>query len=335
MNLFTEVYDKSRDLLAAPCFDPSWATVEAKLKSLLAEDGFNRADYGILIEIRRLLTAVAKGKPDEGKAIAEEILRLSRPGDNGFQDRAALLKTLRHIYHVVNKGAQSIWVVDHPKAYPKWSFDQTQGVSQAKMVETLTPWRETFGAGNRQMLSDALQLARKISMDAEIKLGANEVRTRRKIRKWFLVRGASSDQVDAVRTTLRDGFKKITALCNAQSVIFSDRPHKRVDPNSRAKASVNSGDVMPIIYIFEAFIRYGKRSDDGIRHQLWQCAKTIIHEMTHKLLGTDDHAYGVNGIRPGVSVTEAQAITNADSWGIFALDLAGLLPEDKAEEAFS
>lgn len=335
MNLFTEVYDKSRDLLTKPCFDKSWATIEAKVKSLLAEDGFSRADYPVLIDIRRTLTAVAKDKPDEGKAIAEEILRLSRPDENGFQDRAALLKTLRHIYHVVNKGAQSIWVVDHPKSYPKWSYDQTQGVSKARMVDVLSPWRETFGAGNRQMMSDALQLARKISMDTEIKLGANSVRTRRKIRKWFLVRGATKDQVDNVRTTLIAGFKKISALCNAQSVIFSDRPHKRVDPTWRAKASVNSGDQMPVIYIFEAFIRYGKRNEDGIRDQLWQCAKTIIHEMSHKLLGTDDHAYGVNGIKPGTSVTEAQAITNADSWGIFALDLAGLLPEDKAEEAFS
>jgi hypothetical protein len=51
--------------------------------------------------------------------------------------------------------------------------------------------------------------------------------------------------------------------------------------------------------------------------------------MSHKLLATEDHAYGVNGIRPGPSVTVAQAITHADSWGTFAPDLAGLLPEDK------
>lgn len=335
MNLFTEVYNKSRDLIDQPCFDASWAAIEGKVKTLLAEDGPAHAAYPVLIDIRRTLTAVARGKPDEGRAIAEEILRLSRPDDVGFQDRAALLKLLRHLYHVVNKGAQSIWVVDHPKSYPKWCYDQAQGVSKARMVDTLAPWRETFGAGNRQMMSDALQLARKISLDTEIKLADNAARTRRKIRKWFLVRGASKEKVDSTRTTLSAGFKKVSALCNTNSVIFSDRPHRRADPSNRAKASVNSGDKMPVIYIFEAFVRYGRRNDDGIRDQLWQCAKTIIHEMTHKLLGTDDHAYGVNGIRPGVSVTEAQAITNADSWGIFALDLAGLLPEDKAEEAFS
>jgi len=339
MNLFTEVYDKSRDLLAKPCFDASWSAIEAKLKSLLAAGGFNRPDSPVLVDVRRELTRLARaaGKPaDEGAAIAAEIVRLSRPDTNGFQERAALLKTLRHLYHVSNKGAQSIWVVDHPKAYDKWAYDKTGGLGQDKLREQLTPWRETFGAGSRQMMSDALQLARKISMDTEIKLGADGGRTRRKVRKWFLQRGAAKGDVDATRQTLINGFKKISALCNSHSVIFSDRPHKRVDPgSSRTKASVNAGDLMPVIYIFEAFVRYGRRNEDGVRDQLWQCAKTIIHEMSHKLLATKDHAYGVNGIRPGHSVTVAQAIENADSWGIFALDLAGMLPEDKAEEAFT
>ena len=39
MNLFTEVYNKSRDLIDQPCFDASWAAIEGKVKTLLAEDG--------------------------------------------------------------------------------------------------------------------------------------------------------------------------------------------------------------------------------------------------------------------------------------------------------
>ena len=73
----------------------------------------------------------------------------------------------------------------------------------------------------------------------------------------------------------------------------------------------------------------------GVRSTLWQCAKTIIHEMSHKILNTDDHGYGVNGIRPGVSFATADAIKNADSWGIFALDLAGYLPKATAKQAYS
>lgn len=92
---------------------------------------------------------------------------------------------------------------------------------------------------------------------------------------------------------------------------------------------------MPVIYIFKMFLDYGRMNDLGVRSTLWQCAKTIIHEISHKLLGTDDHAYGVNGIKPGTSVTKENAIKNADSWGIFALDVAGYLPRKTPKEAYS
>ncbi len=92
---------------------------------------------------------------------------------------------------------------------------------------------------------------------------------------------------------------------------------------------------MPVIYIYRPFLQTGRKNDHGIRSQLWMNAKTIIHEISHKILSTDDHAYGFDGIRPGTSLTPAEAITNADSWGIFALDLAGYLPKKTAKEAFS
>ena len=34
MNLFTEVYGKSRQLLATKCFDDRWSNIEAKIKDL-------------------------------------------------------------------------------------------------------------------------------------------------------------------------------------------------------------------------------------------------------------------------------------------------------------
>jgi hypothetical protein len=336
MNLFTEVYDKSKDLLQKPCFDQRWSNIESKVKALFADGGFSEADAPVLDLIRQSLASAAKGQPDFGKAVAEEIVKLSRPGDAGFQDRAALIKTLKHIYFVARKGRQSIWTVDHPKAYDKWVYDKTNGLAQDKVKEQLARNHETFGSGNRAMFSDALQLARKISMDTCVKLAKDDGRTRRKIRKWFLERGASKEDVEKTRLILLDGFKKISALCNTNTVIFSDRPHKRVDPGyAKTKASVNEGDKMPVIYIFKMFLDYGAPNLDGVRDRLWQCAKTIIHEMSHKILSTDDHAYGVNGIRPGVSVTVGNAIKNADSWGIFALDVAGFLPEDAAKEAYS
>lgn len=336
MNLFTEVYDKSRELLKTKCFDDRWSNVEPKIKSLLVEGGFASADAEVLDLIRSRLHEAVKGKPKQSEAVADEIIALARPDATGFQDRAALLKTLKHIYFVCRAGGQNIWVVDHPRAHGKWIYDKAAGATKGALKTVLKEETETFGGGNRRMFTSALHLARKISLDVNIRLGKKEARTLRKVRQWFHDDTATDAEVKATIETLTDGFKKITALCNSNTVIFSDRPHKRVDPGfATTKASVNDGDKMPVIYVFKPFIKYGRINKDGIRGELWQCAKTIIHEMSHKILGTDDHQYGVNGIKPGVSITVANAIKNADSWGIFALDLTGYLPSKTAREAFS
>jgi hypothetical protein len=235
----------------------------------------------------------------------------------------------------VCKGSQSIWVVDHPEAYGQWAYQEADGLPKDQLTTTLAHATEAFGHSNRAIMSAALQLARKISMDVCIKLSNDDPRTRRKIGTWFLAAHASDAEIDAIRAKLVDGFKQISALCNSNTVIFSDRPANRANPRfATAKASVNAGDFMPVIYIYRAFLRYGRRNDDGVRDQLWQCAKTIIHEMTHKLLDTADFRYANRGIRPGGALAVADAIDNADSWGIFALDVVGALPKDLARRAF-
>ena len=305
------------------------------MKTLLAEHGFNEADAPVLDLIRQSLAQAAHGKAKPRKALADEILALSRSGDAGYEARAALLKTLKHTYFVERKGRQSIWAVDHPRAYEKWAYDKLTG-TQPTIHGFLERETEAFGAGNRRMFSSAVDLARKISMDVCVKLTNKDARTLRKVRKWFLDDTATDADFDKTVEVLSDGFKKVSALLNTNTIIFSDRPHKRVDPASATtKASVNSGDKMPVIYIFKLFLDYGRMNRLGVRSRLWQCAKTIIHELSHKILDTDDHAYGVNGIKPGTSVSVAKAIKNADSWGIFALDAAGYLPARTAAEAYS
>ncbi len=336
MNLFTEVYDKSTQLLKTKCFEDRWSNVEAKIKALLAAGGFSEADAPVLDLIRSSLADAAKGKANVAEAVANEIISLSRPKTAGYQDRAALLKTLKHIYFVMKSGNQSVWVVDHPKDYDKWSYDKFGGSANDKVKQLLQQEAETYGAGNRQMFSSALQLARKISMDVSVKLGNKDARTLEKVKKWFLDDSPKDADVTKTVATLVEGFKKISALCNTSTVIFSDRPHKRVDPDyATTKAAVNEDDKMPVIYVFQMFLDYGAMNRLGVRGKLWQCAKTVIHEMSHKLMGNDDIAYGTSGIKPGTSIKVADAIKNADSWGIFALDVAGCLPEATAKEAFS
>jgi hypothetical protein len=209
------------------------------------------------------------------------------------------------------------------------------GVTKDKLKACLTQDIEAFGAGHRAMFTSALMLARKISMDVCIKLASKDTDTIAKVGKWFHDDTATDADVDATVATLLDGFKKIVALQNSNTIIFSDRPQKRTDPANKAKAAVNSGDKMPIIYLYKPFLDYGRMDSNNIRSKLWQCAKTIIHEISHKILDADDHAYGHSGIKPGESLTVAQAIKNADSWGIFALDVAGYLPSSLEKKAYS
>lgn len=65
------------------------------------------------------------------------------------------------------------------------------------------------------------------------------------------------------------------------------------------------------------------------------CSLTIIHELTHTVLNTEDFQYDTDGLKPGENrhsseklgqkFNHSNALKNADSWAYFAADLAGAL----------
>lgn len=64
----------------------------------------------------------------------------------------------------------------------------------------------------------------------------------------------------------------------------------------------------------------------GNTGRLWLAAETIIHELSHIDVSTQDHRYDSSGLKPGANAFPmASALDNADSWGYFAIDLAGYL----------
>lgn len=337
MNVFTEVYDKSVELLKKPALHADWRDIEAGLKRLLQADGPSAADARTLDDLRQKLRDVVKNSEDPAaKAKAKEIMRVVQSGKNGFQDRAALIKQMRHFYLVARKGNQCIWVVDQPRAYGKWDYDLFAGKSAVDLTSTLARETEVFGSGNRRLLSDALQLARKWSADTEIKLSSPTKATTKAIRTWFHRRGAKAEDVETTRGVLLEGFKKITAACNSGRVIFSDRPHLRASGDyDNTYASVNAGDKMPVIYIYQTFLDTGRRSRDGKIPKLWLCALTVIHELSHKLQRTEDIRYDYQGLAPSRSFPPSDAIRNADSWAYFCGDVLGHVPAENVEEALS
>lgn len=335
MNVFTEVYEKSIELLAAPCLHKDWKTVESGLKKLLQADGPAVTDAKVLEQLRTKLDEAALDAPGTAARVkAKEIVRVSQADKTGYQDRAALIKQMKHFYLVAKKGNQSIWVVDQPKAYGKWDYDLFAGLTKSELTDKLTRSTEVFGSGNRRMMSDALQLARKWSADTEVKLSGNSAATRAAIKRWFHRGNVSAESLENTRTTLLEGFKKVTAACNSGKVIFSDRPHLRASGDwDNTYASVNAGDAMAVIYIYQVFLDTGKRNRDGKIPKLWLCALTVIHELTHKLLRTEDIRYDYQGLKPSNSFPGAKAIKNADSWAYFCGDVLGNVPETAVDEA--
>lgn len=326
MNVFTEVYNKTIELLKAPGFESSWKTIEADLKLLLEDDGPDVGKAKVLDDLRDLLKKAGKGKGVARTAVAEEIVKASKTDVAGYQDRAALLKTMQHFHMVAKKGGQSIWVVDMPKAFSSWPYDQLAGKNQVDLKTELSADAEVFGAGNRKMMSDSLQLARKWSADVQVKLVSPDAKTLEKVQRWFHPEGASAKDLAAAAAALAEGFKKIHATCNSSRVIFSDRPHLRASGKwDNVYASVNEADAMPVIYIFQVFLKAGKRNALGSVPKLWLCALTVVHELSHKLVKTEDIRYDDDGLKPGDSFTAEQALKNADSWAYFAADMVGAL----------
>jgi len=204
MNVFTEVYEKSIELLKTPSLHADWKDIEFGLKRLLQAGGPSVDQSKALDDLRKMLSEAAK-KSGLVTAEAKEIARASQTDKNGFQDRAALIKQLKHFYLVERKGSQSVWVADQPKSYDQWNYDLFSGKRAEEVVTTLSKGNEVFGAGNRKMLSDALQLARKWSADTEIKLGGKSEATLASIQRWFHTEDVTADDIEVTRATLLGG----------------------------------------------------------------------------------------------------------------------------------
>lgn len=335
MDIFSDVYSALINVLQTKSLDSSWSTIEAELKSLCLNAGPSETKKDSLEKTRKKI-ADAVGILNilsPAKAHSEEILKAAQTANIGFQKRAAMLKTMKHFYFVMKKGNQSIWVVDHPKAYKKWAFDELDGKAEKDLKVLLQDESEVFGLSNRKMMSDAFQLARKWAMDTVVKLSNADAKTLAVVKRWFHTDAATEQEVKATVAVLLSGFKKIENACNTTSIVFSDRPHKRADPAwGTTVASVNSGDTLPVIYIFQAFLDRGRRNIFGNIPNLWRCAMTVIHELSHKFQNTDDKSYGWQGLKPGGTISASDALINADSWAYFCADLAGILSKGTIDD---
>ena len=176
-------------------------------------------------------------------------------------------------------------------------------------------------------MCDALQEAAAWCHKVQIKLStpAGEAM----VKSWFLDSAATAQNLTQAIDTLRAGFKTLNTACRSGQLIFSDEPGDRNSGGWKDWAFVYKSEAMKVLYLQGAFVKAGNSGNKTM------CALTIIHELTHKLLGTNDHRYDYDGLKPTATLPFAKTIDNADSWGYFAADMAGMLSDSDRNRVLS
>jgi len=336
---FSQAYSRARKAVTRYKWPGSWETLlksNWNIPALMEKDGLNYAHAGGLDSLRKTLTSYPK------TSAAEKILATTaseRKGIAGMvglgsgDDCAATIKMLKHLYFEHKRGGQDVWVYSPPKKYKKWVFDEVKG-SPVYMRSRLAYEEEVYTANQKRLMCSALQMAlrwTKLAMFMTSLPIDSPISARSNIVKWFAYPDSSDKDVDKIRKKLLDGYKKIANVCNSHRLIFSDEPLDRNDGGWKDWAFVYSSENIDVIYLQNAFL---KASEGG---NLWECALTIIHEISHRELKTDDHAYAdQNNVKPHKKhFPTKKAITNADTWGFFATDLAGAVPKAKVNQALT
>lgn len=329
---FTPIYKKAQDVLGKQKFaEPDWhkfLTETCGVNKLLGAGGFDGGYADGLDKLRKKIHAEAKhtnalavfvlgGGP--GAVIYDAAQNKTSPGS--WAERAAALKMLRHTYRAKKTGGQDVWVYSPPKAHLKDVFEEIQGAEKS-VKNKLEQEAEIFSAEDMELMCDALQLARKISMDVMAKVGTKDAATKAMVKRWFLDDACTATEEADALSKLADGFKLIAAACGSATLVFTDYLdwRKKRDDYFGAAFRGGEGGGFPVIYLEGAFTRL-----KGNSGKLWLCAETIIHELSHHEVSTQDHRYDSSGLKPSKTLPYAKTIDNADSWGYFAIDLAGYL----------
>ncbi|HJT05710.1 MAG TPA: M35 family metallo-endopeptidase [Stellaceae bacterium] len=330
---FTTVYAKARGVLTGQRFaEPDWhkfMTETSNANKLLGPNGFDSAYADALDSIRTRIKKESKhtnvvavallgGGPGE---VIYNAAQNKKSGGSWFE-RAAALKMLRHLYRARKTGGQDVWVYAPPKEHLKPVFEEIAG-TDGQVKRKLGQESEIFNDGERDLMCDALQLARKVALDCSTKVAGKDNKAKAAVRRWFLDENCTKAELDDAFSKLNAGMKKIAAACSSASLVFTDFIdwRKQRDQYYGAAYKGGEGGGFPVVYLEGAFTRL-----KGNTGKLWLCAETIIHELSHHELSTDDIFYDSDGLKPDATrFPYAQAINNADSWGYFAIDLAGYL----------
>lgn len=333
MSKFTPVYTKARDVLTKQKFaTPDWdkfLTQTCPIASLFGLSGFDSGHADLPDKLRKKFLDDSKHTNAVavfflGSGLGEVIYNATQNKTSAgtWIERAAALKMVKHTYHAHKQGGQDVWVYSPPKGHTKQIFDELAG-SDDTIKAKLEYESEIFTAKEQELMCDALGVARKIAMDAQVKVDAKNDEAKKMVKRWFLDADCTDTELNDALSKLSAGIKKIAAACGSSTLVFTDYLDWRKQRNDYFGGAFRGGEGggFPVIYLEGAFTRL-----KGNSGKLWLCAETILHELSHHEVSTQDHRYDSSGLKPDKSTLPySKTIDNADSWGYFMLDLAGYL----------
>ena len=330
MTMFTEAFKKAKDVFKNQTFEKDWEKAlktDWSVKALMGDTGLNTTHAASCDKLRK---KIDDGRPDglfmrlfngEGQVIWDAA---GDAAGGSRAERAGAIKFLRHVYRAQKRGAQDVWIFNPPKAHKKFIFDELKG-GAASCKSKLSSKAEMFTDVEMKHMCAALSIALAAANKTNAKLAAPDDTVKQKIKDWFCDDHSSDTQYNKALTTLKAGVPKVVAACNSNTLVFADDPTSRRSRKSTYGLAVRGGEKggFPVIYLEGAFTRM-----TGNSGKMWLCAETIIHELTHTELSTEDHFYDSDGLKPTSNAfAQAKALTNADSWGYFCIDVDGKLTD--------
>lgn len=335
MYKFEEAYEAARTALQSK-FQGDLEKKRADIRALFAVDGPNDGKKDVPDAVRKQIEDDAKKSwyllwsVGEPKAVAQAA---GTKGEIGKRKRAATIKLLLHFYHGRKTGGASIWVYSPPVAYDKWVFDKFASDSDTDIEKVAgVSGKEVYSKEQRAVMLDAITEARRIASNAALKVETPNTTTTALVEQYFTDSAGTYDSAK-ICETLTKGYKKIAAGLGSSSVIISDEPGDRLGGGWKDWAFIYPSEKMKVIYLQNAWLKKADEATADNSSPLHRCARTVIHEMSHKECRTEDVVYGPKGLKPHGDLTGAHALHNADSWAYFAVDVNGLLTGPDAGNA--
>ena len=326
---FTDTYKKARSVVTTQSFaDGEWKrflAIEANVVKLLGAKGISGGQATVPSKVRDKISKDIRKKAAAKQVVTsgDVLYDAAQSSDAApWQERAGALKLVRHLRHAHKSGGKDVWVYSPPKGHGTWLFDELVG-NDDNIRAKLSMDEEIFSSKEIKHMASALSVSLKVVEDARHKLSGKHKKALEAVKRWFLDENCTDVESAEAVSKLTAGLKKIAVACNSNRLVFTDYPDWRTTRDNFYGAAFRGGEGggFPVIYLEGAFTRL-----TGNSGKMWLCAETIIHELSHHEVSTQDHAYDSDGLKPNATTLPySKAIDNADSWGYFAIDLAGYL----------